>query len=306
MLNDYQSLAAGVLLAGIGGELFLRGMVGCARQMRVSVALTGATVAAFGTSSPEFFVAVSSALGGKPEISLGDALGSNVVNIALILGLALAISAIPASFRDIRREFTGALLAPLAVGVLAADGTISRLDGAILLGLFFGWLILVVGEVRKQRRASVPPGGERGAGVIAASSLSGLVCLLSGGHLIVDGAYGLAARVGISEFAIGTTIVAAGTSVPELATTIIAQLHGRRDISLSTILGSNIFNGLWIIGTAAVICPIRISGWQIAIALITGVVTICILVPSRAGFIGRTRGVMLLAACVVYVVMVLR
>jgi cation:H+ antiporter len=306
MLNDYQSLAVGVVLAGAGGELFLRGMVGCARRLRVSGAVIGATVAAFGTSSPEFFVAISSALAGDPELSLGDALGSNVVNVALILGLALMIAAIPASRREIRREFAGALLAPLILGVMAVDGVVSRLDGAILLVMFVAWLVFVVIEARAQRRASSPLEGERVGGVMIAAGLGGLGCLVAGGHLIVEGAHGIAVKMGLSEFVIGATIVAAGTSVPELATTVIAQLHGRRDISLGTILGSNLFNGLWIIGVAAVICPIQTAGWETGIALAAGVVTVLIILPSRSGQIGRIRGVSLLVVYVAYVAMVLR
>ena len=152
--NIYQSLALGVLLAGLGGEVFLRGVVGLARKLRVSAAIIGATVAAFATSSPEFFVALSSASAGEPEISLGDALGSNVVNVALILGLALIIGPIPATWHSIRREFTGTLIMPVVVGVLAVDGKVSRLDGAILLVFFIGWLFLVLREARAQRRAA--------------------------------------------------------------------------------------------------------------------------------------------------------
>lgn len=306
MLNDYQSLAAGVLLAGIGGEIFLRGVVGLAARLRVSPAIIAATIAAFATSSPEFFVALSSASAGEPEISLGDALGSNVVNVALILGLALMIAAIPATWKSIRREFAGALVVPLVIGVLAVDGKVSRLDGVILLVLFVGWLSLVVLEAHAQRKAAAAPQGEKGTTKVAAACLGGLACLIGGGHLIVHCAHGLAVQFGLTEFAIGATIVAAGTSVPELATTVTAQLRGRRDIGLGTILGSNIFNGLWIIGVAAVICPINTAGWQTTIALIAGIVTVLMLVPSRAGFIGRMHGVLLLSAYVVYVLFVLR
>jgi cation:H+ antiporter len=307
MLNDYQSLAAGLLLAGIGGEVFLRGVVGLAQGLRVSAAIIAATIAAFATSSPEFFVALSSASAGEPEISLGDALGSNVMNVALILGLALMIAAIPAKWENIRREFIGALLVPLFVGVLAIDGKVSRLDGMIMLAVFFGWLFLIVMEARAQRRAAITaPQGETGYLKVTVACLAGLAFLIAGGHLVVEGARGLTVKYGISEFAIGATIVAAGTSIPELATTVIAQVRGRREISLGTILGSNIFNGLWIIGIAAVICPIDVSAWQISIALVASLLTVLMLVPSRNGFIGRARGIGLLIAYMVYITLVLR
>lgn len=307
MLNDYQSLAAGLLLAGIGGEIFLRGVVGLAQRLRVSAAIIAATIAAFATSSPEFFVALSSASAGEPEISLGDALGSNVMNVAFILGLALMIAAIPATWKKIRREFFGALLAPLFVGALAADGMISRIDGAIMLVVFMAWLSLVVVDACKQRSVTTSaPQGEKGTLKVMAACLTGLACLIGGGQLIVDGAQGLAVKYGISEFAIGATLVAAGTSVPELATIIIAQLRGRREISLAAILGSNIFNGLWIIGIAAVICPIDVNGWQTPIALVAGLIAVLMLLPSRNGSIGRLRGILLLVAYMTYITLVLQ
>ena len=127
-----------------------------------------------------------------------------------------------------------------------------------------------------------------------------------GGEVFLRGVVGLAKRLRVSAAIIGATIVAAGPSVPELATTIIAQLRGQRDISQGTILGSNIFNGLRIIGFAAVICPINTDGWQTTIALIAGLLTVIMLILSRSGFIGGMHGVLLLAAYVAYVVMVLR
>ncbi|MGA0853999.1 MAG: sodium:calcium antiporter [Luteolibacter sp.] len=307
MLNDFQSLAVGLLLAGIGGEVFLRGVVGLAQCVRVSASIIAATIAAFATSSPEFFIALSSATAGEPEISLGDALGSNVMNVALILGLAIMIAAIPTTWQNIRREFFGALLAPILVGALAVDGKISRLDGCLLVVAFFSWLALIVIEARKQREESAPsPRGETGSVKVTMACLVGLACLIAGGNLVVEGAKELTKKFGISEFAIGATMVAAGTSMPELATTLVAQLRGKRDISLSTILGSNIFNGLWIIGIAAMICPIDVSGWQIKITLITGLLTVLMLVPSRRGFIGRSHGIGLLIVYVAYVTFVLR
>lgn len=307
ILNDYQSLAAGILLAGVGGEAFLRGVVGLAQRLRVSAAIIAATIAAFATSSPEFFVALSSASAGEPEISLGDALGSNVMNIAFILGLALMIAAIPATWKSIRREFIGALLVPLFVGVLSVDGMVSRMDGVIMLVVFFSWLSLVVVEACKQRGATASaPQGEKGSLKVTTACLIGLACLIAGGHLVVDGAQGLAVKHGISEFSIGATLVAAGTSMPELATIIIAQMRGCREISLATILGSNIFNGLWIIGIAAVICPIDITSWQTPIALIAGLLAVLMLIPSHGGLIGRTRGVLLLIAYMTYITLVLR
>ena len=159
-MNDYLALTAGVICAGIGGELFVRGAVGLAHWARVSPGIIGATVVAFATSSPELAVAVSSALAGEPQISLGDALGSNVVNVALILGIALTISAIRTLRESVKRDLPVALLVPVITGVLFLDGVLSRIDGWILMGTFIAWLAAVIyrGTETTQRHGKGPWG----------------------------------------------------------------------------------------------------------------------------------------------------
>ncbi len=138
-MNNYLALIIGIICAGIGGELFVRGALGLAHRLRISAGIIGATVAAFATSSPELSVALSSALAGKPQIALGDSLGSNVVNVALILGLALVISGIHTPRDSIRRDFPVALLIPLLTGALFLDGELSRIDGLLLFAAFAAW-----------------------------------------------------------------------------------------------------------------------------------------------------------------------
>ena len=153
-MSPYLTLALGVLSAGIGGELFVRGTVSLATWARVAPGIVGATVAAFATSSPELSVSITSALAGTPQIALGDALGSNVVNIALILALALLISGIQSSRDSIRRDFPVAFLVPVLTAALAADGELSRLDGVVMLSIFLAWMIATVIEARRQRSAA--------------------------------------------------------------------------------------------------------------------------------------------------------
>jgi cation:H+ antiporter len=153
-MGDYAYLALGVVFAAAGGELFVRGAVGLASAARVSGAIIGATVAAFATSSPELSVAINSALEQRPQIALGDALGSNVVNVALILGLALLISPIQCSRGSVKRDFPVALAVPPVTGLLCLDGTLSRIEGVLLLALFLAWLAAVILDARSQRRAS--------------------------------------------------------------------------------------------------------------------------------------------------------
>jgi cation:H+ antiporter len=293
-LNDYVALVAGLVCAGIGGEAFVRGAVGLAHSARVSPSIIGATVAAFATSSPELSVSVSSASAGKPQIALGDALGSSVVNVALILALALVVSGLRASRDTVRRDFSVALIAPVITGVLFLDSVLSRFDGLVLLGLFILWLIAAIVEARKQRSEKEGVPGERCGWVALILSVAGLGFLVGAGRLIVAGATGIAISLGVDEFVIGATIVAVGTSVPELATAVIATLRGHREVGLGTILGSNIFNGLFIVGVAAVIFPISVDWRELAAALVFGLLAVVLIFPTRGGLIERRRGVLLL------------
>lgn len=302
--NHLFALVGGVLLAGIGGELFVRGLVGIARWLRVSPGIIGATVAAFATSSPELSVAISSASDGRPEISLGDVLGSNVVNVALILGLAIIISPIQCARESIRRDFPSALLVPVIIGVLALRGRLDRIDGVLLLALFGGWMFLAIREARRQRDATGEVLGRRPALLAAASSLGGLLCLFAGGRLIVIGAEGVAKAFGIPEFIIGATVVAVGTSVPELATVVISQLRGHKEVGLGVILGSNIFNGLFVIPVAALICPISTAGRGVVLSLLVGLITVSLTYPPQSGLLGRRRGMLLLGLYLAYVIAV--
>ena len=305
-MNDYLILGAGILLAGAGGEFFLRGLLGLAGWLRISPGIIGATVAAFATSSPELSVAISSASAGHPEISLGDALGSNVVNIAFIMGLALVIAGISCPRDSVRRDFPGALLVPLIVGSLAWDGRLSRGDGVLLLGIFGVWLAVMVRDACQQRGASEAKATRRPASIVLVASLLGLLGLFGGGRLIVLGAKGIALKFGVPEFIIGATVIAVGTSVPELATSVLAQIRGHSEIGLGTILGSNIFNGLFIVGLAATICPISTTGRELTITLAAGLVTTAMTFPARNGCIGRARGLFLLAAYGVYITALIR
>lgn len=299
-MNDYVALILGVVCAGIGGEFFVRGAVGLAHWARVSPGIIGATVAAFATSSPELSVSISSAMAGEPQIALGDALGSNVVNVALILALALVISGIQSSSDSVKRDFSVALLIPIVTGVLFLDGELSRFDGLLMMGMFVIWLVATGIEARKQRSAAEKVLGEYRGWLAILLCIAGLVFLVAAGNFIVTGARGVAISFGIDEFIVGATIVAVGTSVPELATTVIAKLRGHDEVSLGTILGSNIFNGIFIIAVAAIIHPITVAWREVAIVLVFGFVALVFTYPTRKGFIKRRRGVLLLALYAAY------
>lgn len=298
---DFITLLAGVICAAIGGELFVRGVVGIALWARISTGIIAATFAAFATSSPELSVSVTSALAGTPQIALGDALGSNVVNISLILGIALLIAPLHTPKDVLKRDFPVAVLVPILIAILAQDGVLSKIDGLILLSLFSVWLIVMVFEVRRQRSVAPAILGEKKHSRSVVESLIGLAFLGASGKLIVSGATGIAAYYGIDPFLVGATLVAIGTSAPELATVVISRIRGHDEVGLGTILGSNIFNGLFVVAVAAIINPIPISWSEVSTGLVFGLVTSVCLFPLKSGLIERRRGALMLALYAAYV-----
>ena len=299
MLLELLALLGGLACAATGGELFVRSAVGIAAWARIPAGVIGATVAAFATSSPEVAVAVGSAVEGRPELALGDGLGSNVVNIALVLGLALLIGPILAPRDNTSRDVPFAVIVPLVTIVLALDGTLSRLDGAILIAVFATWLVLTTRAARRERSAAVAVLAELDHRRSVAELLGGLALLVAAGRLIVFGAKGVGAELGLEEFVVGATFVAIGTSMPELATTLISRIRGHSEIGLGTVVGSNISNGGFVIAIAALIHPIAFSFRDVGAAIGFGLALVALLLNAR-GALGRRLGVMFLLTYAVY------
>ena len=294
-MSNYLVLALGLVCAGLGGELFIRGTVGLAARARVVPAVVAVTVAAFATSSPELTVAVNAAAAGSSQISLGTVLGSNVINVALVLGLALAITGFRVGRREFRRDFWAALLAPVLLGLLAIDGRLSRLDGIVLLAVFAAWLTTVIRTAWRER------GGQKGRGPrpalarMVVASAAGLVLLLLAGRLVVSGARGIALVLGMDQFLVSATIVAVGTSIPELATTVLSTLRGQSEVGFGVVLGSNVWNSLLVVGLAAAITPVAVNLPEFLVALVFGLAAVAALVPGRSQILGRGRSVLLFA-----------
>jgi cation:H+ antiporter len=296
--NDLLYLFIGIGFAWAGGELFVRGLSGVGYLLRIPAAIVGVTLAAFATSAPEVSVGVKSAQEGLPQLSLGDVLGSNVANVALILGLALLLAPLRANRKEISRDFFSALLVPCLIGLLALDGELSRVDAGILLGTFLIWLSTVIISGLKNRSQAGP--SDLSLLLIIGQCCLGLACLIGAGSFIVTGARGVALAFGLSEFVIGATIVAVSTSAPELATTLVARLRKEDDLGLGNILGSNIFNGLFIVGLVAWLSPFTVDFSSIQVALASGIVATLFCWPVR-GQITRVQGVLLLLLYVAYV-----
>lgn len=302
-------LLAGVVLAWFGGTLFVDGAVGLARWARWPVAVIGVTVAAFGTSSPELMVAIHAGRDVVPEISLGDVLGSNIVNIALILALVLSLSGMKAEDDGVRRDWSWALAVPfIMIGVLW-DGWFSRLDALLLMSLFGLWLVIVVRHARRHAARNVEEiieAGRASRKKIALWVVAGLALLIVAAQLVVVGGKGVAEALGWSPFVVGSVVVAMATGTPELATTIISRMRGHHDVGLGNILGSNVFNALFIAAVAALIQPYAVKLPELVPSLIFGVVTTVMILPGKGGTLGRWRGFVLLAVYAGYVVVTLK
>jgi cation:H+ antiporter len=304
-VRDAWLIIPGVLAAALGGEFFVRAAVGAAIRLRIAPGIIGATVAAFATSSPELSVAVNSATAGKPEIALGDALGSNVVNVGVVLAVGALLGGISARRQDLRRDVPAALLAPVLLLLLVVDGGLSRFDGGVLLATFAAWLAVTVRQAAKDRSDVPEVLGEQSTWRMVLAGVAGLALLVLAGRLIVLSAKDFGGILGWDVFVVGAVLVAIATSVPELATVVIARLRGHDEISVGAVLGSNIFNGLLIIGVAAVLAPIAVSMSEVAIAVGAGILTLLLAVPGRSNRLSPTRGLVLLAVYAGYVALLL-
>ena len=260
-------LLVGFVLLVKGAGLLVDGASAFARAMRVSDLAIGLTIVAFGTSAPELVVNVFASAEGRPEIAIGNIIGSNTFNILVILGISSLLRPLAVSVGTVWKEIPFALLAAVTVGILANDALLdgaavselTRSDGIVLL-LFFGIFLYYMAALARHDRAmqraeggSSPPSGLLKP---ALAILGGLVALAVGAKWVVDGSVQLAAMLGVSQSLIALTIVAGGTSLPELATSVVAARRGNADLAVGNIVGSNIFNVFFILGTSAVIRPL--------------------------------------------------
>ena len=300
-----------------GGEALVRGAATIARAAGVPPVVVGLTIVAFGTSSPEFVVAVTGALTGAEGVSFGNVVGANILNITLILGLTASLMPLSVSTSVVVREIPMASLAMLAALILAIDALLGsgpdrldRGDGLILLLLFGVFLYYTIGTLLDSRsdslaRASRELGGSIRFRILMAPvalALSGLVSLAIGGSLLVDNAVTIAAALGMTHAAIGLTIVSIGTTMPELTVVLLAVWKRESDLAVGNIIGSNIFNVLAVLGTAAVITPIDVTVHaQIALVIATGLTLLLIVLSAtHKRTIIRHEGLLLLAAFLAY------
>lgn len=302
-------LALGVVLLAGGAEALVRGGAALARRLGLTPLVIGLTVVAFGTSAPELIVSVSSACRGYGDLAVGNVVGSNIFNIAVILGLAAVLAPLQIERAVIRRE------APLMLGVmvLAAgllwSGAVTRLAGIALLVLLAAYTCGGIMLARREAAADSAVGFDGTAGPVLARGLAvdlGLIAgalglLVIGSRFFVDGAMTIARSLGVSEAVLGLTIVAAGTSLPELATSVVAARRREADIAVGNILGSNIFNVLGVLGLTAVVRPVRAAGITILdLAVMIGLAAALLPLLATGRRLERWEGALLLAGFGVY------
>ncbi|QLG48290.1 calcium/sodium antiporter [Natrinema halophilum] len=310
-------LVVGVLALWIGARLLVTGAARLAGAAGVSALIVGLTVVAFGTSAPEIVVSTEAALEGRGSISVGNVVGSNLFNLAVSLGLVATFSPFRVSETLVRRDALAMAFSTGIATVVLANGIVSRLDGGILLvilGCYLGALGVAIRNAdgaddagtqspeaaTTVATASVPSDGDDGRnakfGPETVRVLVGLVLVIGGGRVLVDAAVGLALAVGISEWVVGATIVAAGTSLPELVTSIVAARGGDVSIAAGNVIGSNVFNALGVLGIAAVIQPLTVDpAVFLGLAWLAVVTAFATVVLATGRTLTRLEGVALIA-----------
>jgi cation:H+ antiporter len=266
---DVILIVLGLALLFAGGEGLLRGSVAIAEKLGLSTLLVSMVIVGFGTSAPEFMVSLTAALKGAPDIALGNVVGSNIANILLILGFSALVAPLACGRREIRRDAFAVLLASLVLVALTMTGSVSRLAGFVMLATLAAYLSYAFLSERRnsQRNEEFRERLEEDIGtpkmglwLASLFCLAGLLFLSGGAHFLVEGATALARKFGISNAIIGLTLVAAGTSMPELATAIVAAYRKHADVVIGNVIGSNLFNILGVLGGTAVILPIPLEG----------------------------------------------
>ena len=304
-------IAAGLALLALGGDVLVRGAVGVAEKLRVSPLLTGLVLVGFGTSTPELVTSLNAAMKDSPAIAVGNVVGSNIANILLILGLAAVIAPVAADRRALKRDGPMLALATLLCTGAALTGNINRPIGVIFLALLLGYILFTYTRERRVYDAQAAlharetelaqPHTHRWLTSLALSA-GGIARVILGAEWMVDGSMAIARAAGVPEVVLGLTIVAVGTSLPELATSVIAAIKRQADIALGNIVGSNIFNILGILGVTALIQPFRLPTGlvtQDVWIMVAATALLLWLVAKNAG-LGRGPGVLFLALYAAY------
>jgi cation:H+ antiporter len=309
----------GLILLVVGAEALVRGASRIAAALGVSSLIIGLTVVAFGTSAPELAVSFMSALSGQSEIALGNVLGSNIFNVLFILGISALIAPLAVSQQLVRLDVPLMIGASVLTFILGADGKIGRQDGMLLFSAFVAYTVFLIRKGRKEKKATDKERAKKFRyekksakellPLNGALVLLGLGLLVVGSRWLVEGAVSIARTFGVSELVIGLTIVAAGTSLPEVATSVIASIRGERDIAVGNAVGSNIFNLMVVLGASGMFAPqgINVAGAALRFdvpIMITAAVA-CLPIFFTGHVIARWEGALFLGYYIAYALYVI-
>ena len=313
---EYILLIAGFVLLIKGADVLVDGASSFARKFGISALVIGLTIVAFGTSAPELIVNLFASIQGNTDIAIGNILGSNIVNILLILGISAVIYPLAIQKGTVFKEIPLSLLAIIAVAIMAndmiLDGRVSseltRIDGLILIAFFVIFLYYTFGISKAEGESEQGNIKERPIFKSVLMVIGGLAALTIGGKLVVDTAVLIAVNLGISQAIIGLTIVAVGTSLPELATSAVAAYKKNADIAVGNIVGSNIFNIFWILGMSAVINPLPFSNLLMRDVLMTVIATLLLFLFMFVGkkhHLERWQGVLFILIYIIYILVII-
>ena len=311
---DILLLIVGLGLILAGANFLTDGSAALAQRFRVLEFIIGLTVVAVGTSTPELVVSVLSAIGGQSDVAIGNVVGSNIFNVFVILGVCALIRPVPLTAGNIRRDIPFGVLVSLLLLALAQDSLlckgaadrIGRLDGAAMLALY---ILLMWYTIRKTKRpeATAPTEGSKApmaAWLTAVMIVGGLAGLVFGGEMFLRSATSIARSLGVSESVIAITLVAGGTSLPELASSLVSLFKGKADMALGNVIGSNIANILLILGLSATIHPLSMGGitvWDLLMVLLSSVVVFLAAFTFKRKAIDRWEGALFVAIYAVYI-----
>lgn len=304
---DYLYIIIGIILLILSGNYLVKSSSNLAKYFKIPPIIIGVTIVSFGTSAPELFVSASASLNGLSDVAIGNVVGSNIANLGLVLGLSALIIAIPIKKSLIKLDYSVLMFSAILFGVLALDYKITRLDGAILILAMLIYIFIIIRLLKKNKIETAEEESQQKiyhplvSLLIIIASCGGLVF---GSDFLVDGAVSLATKMGVSERIISLTVVAIGTSLPELTTSVIAAIKRNFDISIGNVVGSNIFNTLFIIGTSACINPLTVNPSTLKIdypaMLIFFVLLGIFFLPVKRLRISRFEGLLFIIAYVIY------
>lgn len=263
MILNIILLVVGIVIILWGADRLTDGAVGLAERMGISQIVIGLTIVAMGTSMPEFCVSLVSAIKGTPDLAVGNVVGSNIFNALLIVGSAAIVAPMTILKSTVRKDIPFALIASIALYMMVSNGQkadINRIEAGILLVLFLVFMYMTLKGAKENQQKEKDKSEFMNSWKAIGLFLIGLACLIVGSNLFVDSASAIAASLGVSDAVIGLTIVAGGTSLPELATSIVAARKGNSGIAIGNVIGSNVFNILFILGFTGLVTPMAIQG----------------------------------------------